>query len=165
MSEAQFYEKQKFTQTAVQIILYTVWAGFLVLSIFLFASSEIGLLPAFLLFAFVSVFVLVFKSQKLETRISADAICYRFFPLQWRFRVIRKQDIEEMRIVSFDPLGDYGGWGIRIGRKGIAYTVKGTMGLSIRMIKKKAILIGTSRPGQLSLFLRSQEYCLGEEEP
>lgn len=164
MSGPVFNEEQKFTQRWVQVLLYSVWAGMLVLSIFLAGEREVGLMPAIALFLFISAFVLAFKSLQLQTRITGDAISYRFVPVQGRWRVIRRQDIVQMGLVSYDPLSDYGGWGIRFGRKGIAYTVRGNKGLLIKLPKNKLILIGTSRPDELSSFLHAQGYVFNENE-
>jgi hypothetical protein len=158
MTEVVFYEEQKFTQRWVRILLYTVWAAFLVLCVFMAWDKEVGLYPAVLIFVIVSAFMIAFKSLKLVVRISDDAICYRLSPFQRRFKIILKEDIANLEIKSFDALGEYGGWGIRFGKAGVAYTVKGSMGMTIKLAKNKSVLIGTSRPEELKSFLEANGY-------
>lgn len=158
MPEAEFYEEQKFIQPWVQVLLYVLWTGFLALTLLVVEKKAMGLIPALLLFLFVSAFILAFKSLKLITRITGDAIRYRFFPIQARFRTIKKQDIAALGLTTYNPLSDYGGWGIRFGNKGIAYTVSGNKGLLIRLASGKNILIGTSLPQELESYLKTYSY-------
>ena len=89
--------------------------------------------------------VLFFAVAKLETRISEEGIRYRFFPLQRTFRVIWKRDIKSITVVRYNPLLDYGGWGIRFGRKGWAYNVRGNIGITVETSSGKRILLGSQQ--------------------
>jgi hypothetical protein len=102
----------------------------------------------------ITAFVLLFRSLKLQVTLGEDAISYRFFPVQWKYRNINTSNIETMKVIDYDPLSDYGGWGIRFGKNGMAYTVKGNHGLYIRRTDKKPLLIGTSRPKEMESFLQ-----------
>jgi hypothetical protein len=119
-------------------------------------TKKSGLIPAISLFVLITIFVLAFKSLKLQVIVDVDAISYRFFPVQWKYRKIKIDNIESIKVVDYDPIADYGGWGIRFGRNGRAYTVKGNHGMYIRQVGKGPILIGTSRPGEIQRFLESQ---------
>jgi len=33
--------------------------------------------------------------------------------VQEKYRIIKRSDIEKMDVIAYDPLEDYGGWGIR----------------------------------------------------
>jgi hypothetical protein len=44
---------------------------------------------------------------------------------------------------------EYGGWGIRYGRKGRAYNVSGNMGLDLTLKPSKSFLIGTQTPDSI----------------
>lgn len=65
--------------------------------------------------------------------ISAGSICYRFFLIQRKYRTIRRSDIKNMNIITYNPIAYYGGWGIRFGNKGKAYSVRGNQGLLIEL--------------------------------
>lgn len=95
--------------------------------------------------------ILLFVLLKLETRITADGIYYRLFPFTLRFRRIPFNEIRSYFIRKYNPITEYGGWGIRFSmkREGIAYTVSGMMGLQIYLNSGKNILIGTRQPDAL----------------
>jgi hypothetical protein len=86
-------------------------------------------------------------------RIDTDAVNYRFLPIQLKYRKIKRSDIEKMDVITYDPMEDYGGWGIRFSGKGKAYTAKGNHGLYIQLFTGKNILIGTSKPQEMQRFL------------
>ena len=119
MGEDTFYEEQKFTQKWIYIILYLVWVLCLVVSLLTLLEKKAGLFLAILPFVIGIVFVLFFKSIKLQTSITDEGVFYRFFPLERRFRVIKKSDIEKLEVKSYDPLREYGGWGIKFGKNGM----------------------------------------------
>ena len=65
--------------------------------------------------------------------------------------MIPREMITEYGVRKYNPIGEYGGWGIK-GRgfgKGRAYNVKGNMGLQLRLQDNKKILFGTQRPDAL----------------
>lgn len=155
MREDIFYEEQRIMQNWVRILLYCIWGGMIVLAIVLAFTVKDGYVGAIILFASITIFVLLFRSMKLQTRIGADFVSYRFFPIHRTYRTISRSDIESMDVIQYDPLFDYGGWGIRFGRRGRAYTARGDFGLSIRLVNQKGLLIGTSKPVELKKFLQT----------
>lgn len=89
--------------------------------------------------------------MSLNTEIYEDHICIRVFPFQWKRRFLfRKTSSLEVRKYS---LFDYGGWGIRVGRNGVAYTVVGSHGIHVVMSDGKTFLIGTQRPVEVANIL------------
>ncbi len=158
MAGDTFYEEQKFTQKWVLFIVYSIWVLFLIVSLLILLEKKAGLFLAFLPFLIISAFVLFFKSIKLQTSITDEGIYYRFFPIQRRFRVIRKTDIEKLEVKSYNPLSEYGGWGIRFGKNGMAYTVKGDKGIDISLDPETHLLIGTSKPDEVGVFLKARGY-------
>ena len=73
-----------------------------------------------------------------------------FFNLKTtRFKTILRSDIEKMEVITYRPIIDYGGWGVRFGRKGMAYNVSGNIGLLISRKNGKTILIGTQKPDEM----------------
>lgn len=95
--------------------------------------------------------ILLFIFLKLEIKVTYDGICYRLFPFTPRFRKIPFSEIRSYFIRKYNPITEYGGWGIRFSmkREGIAYTVSGTTGLQIYLNSGKKILIGTRQPNSL----------------
>ena len=72
-------------------------------------------------------------------------IRFRFFPFHLKWKIIEKKDIASITVIKYDPIADYGGWGIRIGRKGWAYTTKGDEGVYMVLMDGRRILLGTGR--------------------
>ena len=87
---------------------------------------------------------------KLITRIDEVGIHYRFFPFHFKTKQITWQEIEKAYVRIYDPIGDYGGWGLKGGflwnkSKGIAINVSGDIGIQLELKTGKKILIGTQK--------------------
>lgn len=91
--------------------------------------------------------------MRLDTRIDREAISFRFVPFHRSWKTIRRKEIADMKVTTYNPVGDYGGWGIGSGKKGKAYNVKGNKGLLINLKTGKSILIGTQKDQRLKEFL------------
>jgi hypothetical protein len=61
--------------------------------------------------------------------------------------------IEKYEVITYDPILDYGGWGIKYNRHGKAYNVSGNKGLQLYLKNGKRILIGTQKESELTNFL------------
>ena len=81
----------------------------------------------------------------------------RFFPFHLKFKFYPWDSIRKSYLRQYSPLGEYGGWGLRIGLfgKGTAYNVSGNWGLQLEFTNKKKLLIGTVRPEELSSTLEN----------
>lgn len=105
---------------------------------------------------FMGALVFFMHRLKLLTQIDETSISIRFAPLQRKPRVITKEEISRYEIRKYRPIIEYGGWGLRTRRDsiisyrrrhfGIAYNVKGNMGLQLYLTNGKKILIGTQNP-------------------
>lgn len=88
----------------------------------------------------------VFFSMKLEVWIDKDGIHYRFFPMIFKNKIISNVEIQRFEIRKYNPLLDYGGWGIKKRFKwGRAYNVSGNIGLQLYLKNGKKVLFGTQR--------------------
>ena len=96
-------------------------------------------------------------NSRLETRIKEDGVYIRFFPFHLKFKFYPWDSIRKSYLRKYSPLGEYGGWGLRIGSfgKGTAYNVSGNWGLQLEFTNKKKLLIGTARPEELSSTLEN----------
>ena len=72
----------------------------------------------------------------------------------WRTRRVPLADIKSVEVVTFDPVRDYGGYGIRITRKGTAYIAGGHQGVRLELSKGTPIVIGSERSQDLADALR-----------
>jgi hypothetical protein len=63
----------------------------------------------------------------------------------WRTRRIALSDIKSVEVVKFDPVRDYGGYGIRTTRQGTAYIAGGSDGVRLELASGATVLIGSER--------------------
>lgn len=113
--------------------------------------SNTGLVVTFILVFLLYCFVFyLLQFARLITQIDSNGINYRFVPFHFKFYQIKKEEIDSFKLVTYRPIRDYGGWGIRYGKNGKAYNVTGNQGLIIQLHKGKTILLGTQRPEALN---------------
>lgn len=91
----------------------------------------------------------------LRTVITTDSVTIYFFPLLLKPKVFRWADIEQAYVRRYNPLGEYGGWGIKGwgSKHGKAYNVKGDKGLQLVLQDGRKILIGTQHIQDLEQLL------------
>lgn len=96
--------------------------------------------------------ILVMRTS-LVTVIDGQGIRFRFnFIMKEKF--ISKEEISRYEVRKYKPILEYGGWGYRRRqrrlsvrrRAGVAYNVKGNMGLQLYLSNGAKILIGTQKP-------------------
>jgi hypothetical protein len=98
--------------------------------------------------------VLLLWALSLTTRVDEEGIQYRFFPFHLRTKHLKWNEIASAVIREYRPLREYGGWGIRLTfGNGVAYNVKGNIGLQLVLKNGKKILIGTSEQQRLHTLL------------
>lgn len=88
-----------------------------------------------------------FLYLKLETVIDAQGVFVRFHGIPFCKRKIAWQDIKTISLISYSPLSDYGGWGVRYGMagNGWCYNVAGNKGIRLFYRNGKPFLIGTQQ--------------------
>ncbi len=148
----QFKEEQRFTQWWMWALISI--APFAILVIAYLTSEEVrhdtvewvliviatcGVLP-----------LVLFLTMRLDTTITPEGIRYRFRPFHLRDRAIPWSQIAKVYLRIYRPIAEYGGWGIKGGfGSGIAYNVKGNLGLQIELKSGKRILLGTQRGSEI----------------
>ena len=98
---------------------------------------------------------LFFVVLRLEIRAVPGELQLRYFPLHLRVRRVPWDEIAHVEAISYRPLRDYWGWGIRWGRYGQAYTVSGNRALLVTLSSGRTFLLGSQRPEELEAALRS----------
>lgn len=127
----------------VPLLLWTA-AGYLVRTNVWIASLE----------ALVGVLLLQFYGGQ-RTRVSRDGISIRYGLMGIRIFRCRLSEIAGIRIRSFAPLADFGGYGIRVGRGITAYYLAGRTGVQLDLIERRAALIGSSSPERLAAVIEA----------
>jgi hypothetical protein len=153
-----FNEEQTYRGTWVMYLILMLEIPTLVLVSTLVLNSDadqkegiIGLV--FVLFIMIMVMTFIFN-LKLTTRIDSSGIHYRYFPLI-KWRKIPREQIRSADVISFSPLTDHGGWGIKGNSTTKAYTVIGDKGLLLDVNENKKIVIGTQKSHELSEFIEN----------
>lgn len=162
MDIPSFKEEQKFNQVWIWIIV--IACDLLVVSIF-----GIGLYKQFLLnqpfgdnpmpngvlilfsAIFISMMVLItflLMKMKLVIELRTDVLFVSFFPF------IKKQipynEITSAQAITYRPILEYGGWGIRYGFRGKAYNVSGNKGVKLFFNNGKHLLLGSQNSEELA---------------
>lgn len=97
-----------------------------------------------------SVFIM---SMRLETVITKEGIRVRFYPIHIRFRRYEWTDIKKISLRQYNPLLEYGGWGIRGFGHDRALNVRGNEGIQLEFNNGKKLLIGTCKKDEAANIL------------
>jgi hypothetical protein len=68
----------------------------------------------------------------------------------WRKRRISLNQVRTAKAVEYDPIRDFGGYGIRSGLRGQAYIASGSGGVELELRDGRKILIGSQDPARLA---------------
>ena len=92
----------------------------------------------------------------LDTKVGDCGLCVRFRPFHRQWRLFAFGDIRKAETCSYSALRDYGGWGVRYGKKGKAYNVSGNKGVMLTLSDGKNVLIGTRDHEALSRAIKGR---------
>ena len=88
--------------------------------------------------------------MRLVTEVRAAELSLHFRWL-WRRRRIPVAEIRRHNVVAYNPVREYGGWGIRYGAAGdMAYNVSGDRGVRLELTNGDHLLVGSQRPEELA---------------
>jgi hypothetical protein len=97
----------------------------------------------------------LFVTLKLATRVTRSDISIQFSPFHRKPVIIPFSDISQWSLRTYRPVLEYGGWGIKYGKGGLAYNVSGNKGLQLVLKDGRKILIGTRKPEHLEAAVES----------
>jgi len=92
------------------------------------------------------------RAIALITEVRTDALYLRFYPAGWKR--IAFDDIRRCQARTYDPLMEYGGWGVRWGRSGKAYNISGNRGVQLELANGQKLLIGSEKAEDLEEAIR-----------
>lgn len=156
-----FYEKQRFTQWWLWLLLLVTFA-FPLFGIFREMRSEhpfsnpednTGFIISLVVLSCVAALFFIFR---LETQITNTGINARFFPLHLKYQQFRWTEMEQVYVRKYSPISEFGGWGLRysLSSAGKAYNISGNQGIQIVFKDGKKLLIGTNKPEEAAEALK-----------
>ena len=153
-SVKEFNEIQKFNSPLIWAIMFiAALGGIVALSLPAQQNEELTIIPELFIVSALMIVILMFVYGYLKTTINDSEIKIEMRIL-FRFgRIIRWEEIESVKVEKYRPILEFGGWGYRIGWKGVAYNCRGNNGLIIRLKNGRKIVIGTQKPDELKKFL------------
>tara|TARA_B100001758_G_C18405636_1_gene611866 strand:- start:2361 stop:2813 length:453 start_codon:yes stop_codon:yes gene_type:complete len=136
MKKVEFFESQKFTQWWLWMILF--------ISLVLPIAADAQNTP--ILFFVIAFLILLFVYlMQLRVSVNRDGIYYQFSPFHLKVHHIKIAEIENIQPVTYSPIKDYGGWGIKRVYKGKAYNIKGNKGVRVELKNGSHILFGSQK--------------------
>jgi len=157
-----YSEEQRFRQIwillLVGFIAILAWYSFLLQIVI---GEPFGTNPApdilvlILLVIFGIIFPVWFLVMRLEVQVTRTDLRFRMFPLHIQWREVPLATIVKAEAVTYRPILEYGGWGIRIGKKGWAYNVSGNRGVQVTLEDGKSFLLGSLQPERLATAIQS----------
>jgi uncharacterized membrane protein (DUF485 family) len=159
----RFHEVQRIRQAWVWILIAFIAALCWYFFIVQIGSGEpVGTNPApdwvvlIIWIIFGIIFPIWFLVMRLEYIVTDTEFAFRFFPLHLRWRILPYDEITTAEAVTYHPMREFGGWGIRFGwRGGMAYNVEGDRGVRILKKNGEKILFGSQQPEELERALQS----------
>jgi len=73
----------------------------------------------------------------------------------WHKRKIPLSSVRTARAVEYDPIRDFGGYGVRSGLRGRAYIARGNRGVELELQAGRKVLIGSQDPDRLVREIRA----------
>ena len=97
-------------------------------------------------------------SARLILKVNATGVSFRYYPFM--SKKFSWEEIKEATVIEYDPIKDYGGWGLRYNwnNRGKAYSISGNKGLNLILKNDKKVLIGTAKPEELKAFLNTNKF-------
>ncbi|HET9504986.1 MAG TPA: hypothetical protein VFO93_15695 [Hymenobacter sp.] len=105
--------------------------------------------PPYWVFILFGLVIALVAGLVLEVRLDAAGAHYRLLPLQWRWQHVAWPEVARAYLRRYDPLGEYGGWGIKGSSQNRAYNIANDEGLQIELRNGRRVLLGTQRPTEL----------------
>jgi hypothetical protein len=89
-----------------------------------------------------------FFNMRLVVEVNRESVVIGYRPLTTRS--ISMNSISEVEAREYQPLREFGGWGIRGGNRRIVYNVSGNRGVDITLVDGRKVLIGSQRAEDLA---------------
>jgi hypothetical protein len=145
----EYFETQYIRKTIMGIFVIAIMLVIsTVVAVSLFFESTDIVSKIFVVIVLAASFIF-FYVMKLEYKITEQNIEYKYFPFHRKWKSIDRSEVANISFVKYSALKEYGGWGIKYGRKGIAYNVSGNYGIFVELKSGKTMMLGTVKYKEL----------------
>jgi hypothetical protein len=86
---------------------------------------------------------------KLVTEVESNQVSVAMRGL-WRSYRISLEAVKSVQTITFHPIADWGGYGVRSTAKGKAFIAQGNRGVQLELKKGGVIVVGSQRPDELA---------------
>ena len=86
---------------------------------------------------------------KLKVTVNAEGVTYKYPPFHNKPKLLHWENIKSLELMRINPLKEFGGWGLRYGKLGTAYTTRGRYILHIETTQGKPINLTILNPESL----------------
>jgi hypothetical protein len=90
-----------------------------------------------------------------RTRVTPTTVSLRAGLFGIPLLTVRHTEIDEVKVHTFSPLADFGGYGIRRNRRMLAFFLQGEQGVRLITRQGKQYLLGSDRPQRLAAVIRA----------
>lgn len=159
--EPLFSEEQRFTQARLRILTAIPPVAMLLLAIWQVGlGHKWGKQPmsnSSLVFWTIFVWAIYFRliTVKLITELRPGELRVAMRGL-WRSSRIQLSGVRSAKVVTFNPILDWGGYGVRSNKRGRAFIASGDQGVELEMADGGIVLVGSARAPELARALDRQ---------
>ena len=149
----RFHESQRFHGAILGLLVaaFVVVAAVTIVEVVAGRPAEVWLVVLGPLVVLVVAVLLSLSHLDVDVTNEGVTIAFRYV---WPARRITFSEIVGLEVRRYNPLLEYGGWGVRLGPKGWAYMTSGSEGVQLRLRKGLPVLIGSARPRELEAAIR-----------
>ena len=141
-----FEENQKFTQWWIWIVIFTIT---LILYYFIEEINHNNFIK------YTPIIIpLTFYFSELRIKVNDKGLYYQFFPFHFKYNTIKAEEIKKVISKEYNPITEYGGWGIKKGVEGKAYNTSGKLGVVIYLKNGEKILFGSKKNKELEKVIK-----------
>ena len=164
-----FKEEQRFKQTWLIVLLaVSILVSVVVITKeYVEENSKMTTNEFVLTLIGISISVAFIFFFKLKTNIDEKGIQYQFSPFHLKMKLIKWEEIKKAQVRTYDPISEYGGWGIKGGsfwnkEKGKCVNISGDIGIQVEFKNGKKLLIGTQKKEEAQHVLKTYKNKINE---
>jgi hypothetical protein len=98
--------------------------------------------------------IAVLLTGHVATEVDGRTIKVEVWPIQLSPVELAIDDLASVEARDYDPLREFGGWGVRNGRRGAAYNAYGSRGVQLVLTGGRRVLVGSQRADELADVIR-----------